>query len=240
MSRRHGPESTTEGTEDADHSALRRHRLARHHHRRAGFIGSNLAAAFLRDGRQVTVLDSLQRPGSERNLEWYRSNRDLTRPDYCDLIFYDGWPDAEDAVRAADAVVVGSYVPDGSDIIDWLSETGRPLFFYEIDTPITLTGLQRDGQVAYLRADQIPLFEVYFSFTGGPALAEIEQRWRARRAEALYCAVDPLVYHPAPIDARFSCRLGYMGTYAADRQLRLENLLIETARKRPNERFLIA
>ena len=36
----------------------------------AGFIGSNVAATFLRDGHQVTVLDSLVRPGSERNLAW--------------------------------------------------------------------------------------------------------------------------------------------------------------------------
>ena len=36
----------------------------------AGFIGSNVAAAFLRDGNRVTVLDSLVRPGVDRNLEW--------------------------------------------------------------------------------------------------------------------------------------------------------------------------
>ena len=34
----------------------------------------------------------------ERDVEWYRSNRDLTAPEYCDLIFYDGWPPAEAAV----------------------------------------------------------------------------------------------------------------------------------------------
>jgi CDP-paratose 2-epimerase len=39
----------------------------------AGFIGSNLAAAFLRDGRQVSVLDTLQRPGTEKNLDWLQS-----------------------------------------------------------------------------------------------------------------------------------------------------------------------
>lgn len=36
----------------------------------AGFIGSNVAAAFLRDGHRVTVFDSLVRPGVERNLDW--------------------------------------------------------------------------------------------------------------------------------------------------------------------------
>ncbi|MBV9582872.1 MAG: GDP-mannose 4,6-dehydratase [Chloroflexi bacterium] len=39
----------------------------------AGFIGSNMSAALLRDGHRVTVFDSLARPGSERNLEWLQT-----------------------------------------------------------------------------------------------------------------------------------------------------------------------
>jgi CDP-paratose 2-epimerase len=39
----------------------------------AGFIGSNVSAAFLRDGHRVTIFDSLARPGVERNLAWLQS-----------------------------------------------------------------------------------------------------------------------------------------------------------------------
>ncbi len=39
----------------------------------AGFIGSNLANRFARDGHQVLVFDALSRPGVERNLEWLKS-----------------------------------------------------------------------------------------------------------------------------------------------------------------------
>ena len=39
----------------------------------AGFVGSNVAAAYLGDGCRVTVLDTLRRPGTERNLEWLKS-----------------------------------------------------------------------------------------------------------------------------------------------------------------------
>jgi spore maturation protein CgeB len=131
-------------------------------------------------------------------------------------------------------------VPDGARIIDWLAGMGRPLYFYDIDTPITLTTLDQQGETAYVRSNQIGRFEIYFSFTGGPALAELEGRWHARHAEALYCGVDPTVYHLAPADPRYACCLGYMGTYAADRQPRLESLFIETARRRPADRFLLA
>lgn len=39
----------------------------------AGFIGCNLAHAWLGQGHAVTVYDNLSRPGSERNLEWLHS-----------------------------------------------------------------------------------------------------------------------------------------------------------------------
>jgi CDP-paratose 2-epimerase len=39
----------------------------------AGFIGSNVASAYVRDGHRVTIFDSLARPGVERNLEWLQA-----------------------------------------------------------------------------------------------------------------------------------------------------------------------
>ncbi|HEV7664647.1 MAG TPA: glycosyltransferase, partial [Chloroflexota bacterium] len=181
----------------------------------------------------------------ERDVEWYASNRDLPEPDFCELRLYSDWPSAiasaAGAVSTADAVLVGSLVADGPAIIDWLARRHhQPLLFYDIDTPVTLVDLQRHGTTAYLRADQVPLFDVYFSFAGGPALAELESTWAARRAEALYCGVDSLVYRPVPSDARFACALNYMGTYTADRQPAVEQLLLAPARARPADRFILA
>lgn len=39
----------------------------------AGFIGSNLVDSLLRDGQNVAIFDSLARPGTERNLNWLRT-----------------------------------------------------------------------------------------------------------------------------------------------------------------------
>jgi spore maturation protein CgeB len=180
----------------------------------------------------------------ERDVEWYASNRDLPRPDFCDLRLYADWPSiipqAARAVRSADAVLVGSLVADAQAILDWLVYCDRPLLFYDIDTPITLVELRRARSTSYLRADQIPLLDVYFSFAGGPVLTQLEDVWGAQRAEALYCGVDSVVYRPVPADQRFACTLGYMGTYAADRQPSVEALLIAPARARPDERFILA
>ncbi|HET7587123.1 MAG TPA: NAD-dependent epimerase/dehydratase family protein [Gammaproteobacteria bacterium] len=38
----------------------------------AGFVGTNLTARLVAEGRQVRVLDNLSRPGVEKNLEWLR------------------------------------------------------------------------------------------------------------------------------------------------------------------------
>ena len=42
----------------------------------AGFIGCNLARHLASRGHDVRVLDSLSRPGSERNLAWLRDTLD--------------------------------------------------------------------------------------------------------------------------------------------------------------------
>ena len=177
----------------------------------------------------------------ERDVEWYRSNRDVPDPDYCDLVLYDDdWRVSESAVLAADVVLVGSYVSTGQAVLDWLVRFERPLVFYDIDTPITLTALNERSQTEYLRADQLRVFEAYLSFTGGPALSELEDVWGARHAEALYCGVDIQTHRPVPADPRFVCTLGYMGTYAPDRQPLLDQLLVGPARQLPRERFIIA
>jgi CDP-paratose 2-epimerase len=55
----------------------------------SGFVGSNLADSFLRDGEQVVVLDNLSRPGVEKNLGWLKQNHgervQLARADIRDL-----------------------------------------------------------------------------------------------------------------------------------------------------------
>ena len=125
-------------------------------------------------------------------------------------------------------------------------EDPRPLHvFYDLDTPVTLAALASDGLAVasgaqYLTPELIPEFDLYLSFTGGPILQTLERCWGARRTAALYGCVDPEVHAPvADPPASLRCSLGYLGTYAADRQPGLERLLLEPARRRPAERFLV-
>jgi spore maturation protein CgeB len=141
--------------------------------------------------------------------------------------------------------LVGSYCPDGIAVLDWLSGGAlghRPgvLAYYDIDTPVTLEALHRDGATAYLRGDQLARCDLVLSFTGGPALVELVERWGAPRARLLACAIDPALHSPRAPDERYGCLMGYMGTYAVDRQPTLERLLFAPAARLPRDRFILA
>jgi spore maturation protein CgeB len=182
----------------------------------------------------------------EWDAPWYRgAHRDLPDPDFCRLELYPDWDSVAAAALAdaceADATIVGSYVHEGSRVIDALAGAGvEPLYFYDIDTPVTVAQL-RAGGAEYLRRDQVPLFTRYLSFTGGPFLSEvIEGEMGAREARPLYCSVDVTRYRPTEPDAEFAAELAYMGTYAPDRQPAVERFLLDVARQMPERRFVLA
>ena len=181
----------------------------------------------------------------EKDVEWYASNRDLPGPEFCKLVLYDSWkdvlPPARKQLREADVAMVGSYFPDGIAAIDEMLEADPPVkAFYDIDTPITVSALRAKGTTEYIAASQVPLLDIYFSFTGGPILEELEQRFGAACAVPLYCSVDPRRYRRLKANKKFSCDLSYMGTYAPDRQPKLERLLVAPARCLEKRRFIVA
>ncbi|HEY0111533.1 MAG TPA: glycosyltransferase [Allosphingosinicella sp.] len=192
-----------------------------------------LLKAFERRGHDILFL--------ERDVAWYAENRDVTDPDYCRLEYYSSLEDLDRWRREigdADAVVVGSYVPDGVAVGRFVQEHARGVAaFYDIDTPVTLAKLER-GDFEYLNREIIPGYDVYLSFTGGPTLRRIEELYGSPAARALYCSVDPDAY--PPIDVPNTWDLSYLGTYSPDRQPTLEKLLIEPARRMPDRRFVVA
>ncbi|MDO9712343.1 CgeB family protein [Paracraurococcus lichenis] len=192
-----------------------------------------LLKAFAARGHRVLFL--------ERDVPWYASQRDLASPDYCELVLYRDLDDLrrwQDDIAAADAVVLGSYVPQGVAVGDLVQRIARgATAFYDIDTPVTLAKLARDDE-EYIAARQVPQFDLYLSFTGGPTLRRLEREYGAPAARVLHCSVDPAVYQPLGGPRRWD--LSYLGTYSDDRQPMLEALLLEPARRAPQLRFVVA
>jgi spore maturation protein CgeB len=185
-------------------------------------------------GHEVTFL--------ERDLPFYAANRDLPSPSYAKTILYGSFEELvdrhESTVREADLVVVGSYVPEGARVGAWVQDTapGRAAF-YDIDTPITLAKLA-EGGAEYLTPAQVSRYALYLSFTGGPSLTTLRERYGSPCVRPLYCSADPDRYHPTRVEPEID--LGYLGTYSADRQPAVERLLVDVARRNPNRRFAVA
>ncbi len=178
----------------------------------------------------------------ERDLPWYADNRDMPRPAGARAELYDSVAALRDRfageVRDADAVIVGSYVPEGILVGEWVTSAARGVTaFYDIDTPVTLAKLANGG-ADYISKALIPKYDIYLSFTGGPTLARLEREFGARMARPLYCSVDP--EHYAPESAEPAWDLGYLGTYSDDRQPMLTQLMLEPARGLRDHRFVVA
>jgi spore maturation protein CgeB len=178
----------------------------------------------------------------ERDQPWYAENRDMPHPPHCRTAIYRSVDELRDRfadqVRTADAVIVGSYVPEGIAVGDWVLATARGLTaFYDIDTPVTIANLTA-GQTSYLAARQVAQYGLYWSFTGGPMLRRLETEFGSPCARALYCSFDPDLYFPEPASIQWD--LGYLGTYSDDRQPTLERLMLDAARRWPAGRFIVA
>lgn len=178
----------------------------------------------------------------ERDVPYYASHRDLPEPPYGRCELYRSLEELRDRfsdeVRAADAVVVGSYVPDGVAVGDWvLAHAGGVRAFYDIDTPVTLRAL-REGGAPYLAPRQVAGYDLYLSFAGGPILSRLTRELSARQVRPLYCSADA---ESDTAEAETPCwDLGYLGTYSDDRQPALEQLLLEGARSWSAGAFVVA
>jgi spore maturation protein CgeB len=193
-----------------------------------------LLKAFAARGHRVLFL--------ERDMPWYGgAHRDMPEPGFCDLQFYNGLADLDawhQRIAGADAVIVGSYVPEGVAVGHQVQQVARGVTaFYDIDTPVTLARLAQ-GEQEYISPELIAGYDLYLSFTGGPTLERLMRDYGSPAALPLYCSVDLAAYRPVDTPRRWD--LSYLGTYSPDRQPVLERLLLEPARRRPDLRFVVA
>jgi spore maturation protein CgeB len=180
----------------------------------------------------------------ERDVPYYAAHRDLFAIDPHRLALYDTWTSvartAERELSDADVGIVTSYCPDARAAATLvLASRAGVRAFYDLDTPVTLSRLAAGESVGYVPPDGLAGFDLVLSYTGGAALAALRDRLGGRFVLPLYGSVDPDIHQPADPRPAFVSDLSYLGTYAADRQAMLTELLLEPARLRPQQRFLI-
>jgi len=181
----------------------------------------------------------------ERDVSYYAGARDFHEFPGIRVVLYPAWKDvvafATQEIRDSDAAIVTSYCADARPATELVHSHPRGLrVFYDLDTPVTLARLRQDLPVDYIGPGGLTGFDLVLSFTGGATLEELRTLLGARHVAPLYGHVDPDVHAPAPAQAHYRSGLSYLGTYAADRQSVLEQTFVEPARRRLEDRFLIA
>lgn len=181
----------------------------------------------------------------ERDVPFYAGARDFYEIEGGELVLYTEWQDilasARHHLAEADAALISSYCPDGIAATDLMLAVQRPVrIFYDLDTPVTLSALERGEALSYVASYGLGNFHLVLSYTGGHTLEALREKLGARRVAPLYGHVDPDVHWPTAPKPQYAADLSYIGTYSADRQAGVSALLLEPARERPESRFVIA
>ncbi len=194
-----------------------------------------LLKALARRGHRITFF--------EKDVPWYASHRDLQNLPGVDLILYPSWDKiaslARSRVAACDVVLVTSYCPDTQAATDLATASNALSVFYDLDAPVTLQRLRAGETVDYVPRRGYADFDLVMSYAGGRALEQLQTQLGAKKVAPIYGSVDPEVHHPVAPPDLWRGDLSYLGTWAADRQAAVNQLLIEPARQRPDLRFVI-
>ncbi len=197
----------------------------------------SLIKAMLRRGHTLTFY--------ERDVPYYAGTRDLYElPAGGRLRLYAEFEEvrgeASRELRTADLALCTSFCPDGPAAARLILDSAAAIKgFYDLDTPVTLAGLDAGHPVDYLPAGGLAEFDLVLSYTGGRALRELQSRLGARVVAPLYGSVDPETHRPVAPREDLRSHLSYLGTYAADRQPALAQMFLEPARRMPEAAFLI-
>ncbi len=119
----------------------------------------------------------------ERDTPYYASHRDAVSFPFATLHLYSEWNDvlhrARQALANADVGMVTSYCPDGIAACDLVLDSNLArTVFYDMDTPVTLSRLEKGEPIPYLPKEGLGAFDLVLSYTGAQALERLREHLR--------------------------------------------------------------
>ena len=172
----------------------------------AGFIGSNLSDALLRDGNEVIVFDSLVRPGVELNLDWLQSRHGSK--------LHVMNADIRDADAVGEAVADAGAVFHLAGQVAVTSSLDDPMHDFAVNALGTLTVLEAVRQIA-------PATPIIFASTNKVygALSDVP----VEASEGRYLPSDPHMrlhgvseHRPLDFCTPYGCSKGAADQYVLD------------------------
>ena len=174
-----------------------------------------------------------------------QAHRDLDDPDWAGVTVY---PATEaDALRALDLASGADVLikASGVGVFDALLEREVPrrrsentiAIFWDVDAPATLERVLHDCHDPF--RSLIPQYDFILTYGGGDPVANAYKSLGARRCVPVYNALDPMTHYPATQDPSLSCDLRFLGNRLPDREARVEEFFLKTARMLPDRSFLL-
>jgi spore maturation protein CgeB len=220
---------------------------------RIAFFGSSLVSAYWNGAATYYrgLIRALHARGHRVTFfepdAWDRQkHRDIEDPAWCRVVVYDA--KGEDGVRKAlrdaqeaDLVVKASGVGVFDELLEEavldLKRSDRKVVFWDVDAPATLARVHENASDPFREC--IPMYDLVFTYGGGPPVVHAYEELGARRCVPIYNAVDPETHHPVPPDPRFDADLAFQGHRLPDREARVEEFFFKAARALPGQRFLL-
>ena len=170
----------------------------------AGFVGSNLVRAFLVEGEDVVLYDSLARPGSERNLEWLES----TQPNGRLEIVRGDIRDAERLREAVEGVDVVYHLAGQVAVTTSVEEPRRDFEVNALGTLNVLEAARLSGRqpiVVFASTNKV------YGAVEDAAVVELPSRYAFRDRDHGISESQPLDFH-----SPYGCSKGAADQYVRD------------------------
>ncbi len=174
-----------------------------------------------------------------------QQHRDIADPPWAKVVVYpataDGWQRQwSQALRDADVVIKASGVGVFDEELERAlaaAPMGVLRIYWDVDAPATLEAIAAHPQ-HHLR-EAIPRYDMVFTYGGGDPVVAGYAGFRARHCVPIYNALDPETHFPAAPDPKFGCDLGFLGNRLPDREARVDEFLLATARLLPDRSFVL-
>lgn len=217
------------------------------------FFGSSLVSAYWNGA--ATYYRGVVRALAERGhrITFYepdaydrQQNRDMADPDWAEVVVYSAESPERvlatvERARGCDLVIkasgVGVYDALLEEAVLDLQSPSTRVIFWDVDAPATLDRITQDPSDSF--RPLIPRYDFVLTYGGGDPVVETYENFGAKQCVPIYNALDPHTHYPVPPEPRYACDLGFLGNRLPDRERRVEEFFLRTARLLPEKRFIL-
>jgi spore maturation protein CgeB len=173
-----------------------------------------------------------------------QQHRDIDEPAWARVVVYHNneraMRRALESARDADVIVkasgVGVFDRELEEAVLGLGPN-QITIYWDVDAPATLDRLGSDPTDPFLPL--IPKYDFVFTYGGGDPVKRAYESFGARECVPIYNALDPTTHHSVRPDPRFTCDLSFLGNRLPDRETRVDDFFLTTARLLPDRTFLL-